>query len=132
MKKVPADGGAQAMPPHLPGKSGDDMAKALNKKESKRNKRKRRNGVFMITAVVLTLCFILTYNSFGMKASLKEKEAQIEELQAQVDEQQQRQEELVKESEYIKSDDYIEEVARDKLGLVHDNEIVFKKQDEKN
>ena len=84
----------------------------------------------MISAVVLVLCFILTYNSFGMKASLREKNEQIEELQAQVKEQEQIQENLVKESEYIKSDDYIEEIARDKLGLVHDNEIVFKKQDE--
>lgn len=106
------------------------MAKALHKKEIRNNRRRRRSGVFMITAVVLVLCFILTYNSFGMKASLREKNSQIEELQAQVDEQEQIKENLEKESEYIKSDDYVEEIARDKLGLVHDNEIVFKKQDE--
>ncbi len=106
------------------------MAKAFDKKRPKRSRRSRRNGVFMISAVVLVLCFILTYNSFGMKASLREKNEQIEELQAQVKEQEEIQENLVKESEYIKSDDYIEEIARDKLGLVHDNEIVFKKQDE--
>lgn len=105
------------------------MAKPLNKNKTKTNRQGRRTGVFMITGVVLILCFILTYNSFDMKASLREKSAEIEELQAQVDEQEQLQEELAKESEYINSDDYIEQIARDKLGLVNDNEIVFKKQD---
>lgn len=105
------------------------MTKPLNKNKMKNNRRERRTGVFMITGVVLILCFILTYNSFDMKASLREKSAEIEELQAQVDEQEQLKEELAKESEYINSDDYIEQIARDKLGLVNDNEIVFKKQD---
>lgn len=106
------------------------MAKALNKKESRGIRRRRRNGVFMITAVVLILCFVFTYNSFGMKEQLRQKGEQIEELEAQVAQQELIEENLVKESEYINSDDYIEEIARDKLGLVHDNEIVFKKQDE--
>ena len=112
------------------------MAKNVNKgsidkgKKKKAKRQSARSGVFMITAVVLVLCFVLTYNSIGMKASLREKDAQIEELQNQVDEQEQIKSDLEKESDYIKSDDYVEEIARDKLGLVHDNEIVFKKQDE--
>jgi cell division protein DivIC len=31
--------------------------------------------------------------------------------------------------EYMETDEYAEEVARDKLGLVKDNEIVFKEQE---
>ena len=94
----------------------------------KKVKKKRKNGVFMITAVVCVLCFIFIYNSFGMKAQIKNNAEVASDLQAQIDEQKQLKEDLVKESEYVQSDDYIEQIARDKLGLVHKNEIIFKKQ----
>ena len=33
-----------------------------------------------------------------------------------------------KEKEYMKTDEYVEEAAREKLGLVKDNEIVFQEE----
>ena len=37
--------------------------------------------------------------------------------------------EIEKEKEYMQSDEYIAQVAREKLGLVKDNEIVFEEED---
>ena len=49
-------------------------------------------------------------------------------LNQQISEQQQESEELVKESDYVKTEEYMEQVAREKLGLVKENEIIFQKE----
>ena len=111
------------------------MAKTLNhknieKNEKKARRRKPRSGMVMITGVVLVLCFLITYSSFGLKSQIRENAAVEADLEAQISEQEKVSQDLQRESEYIRSDDYIEELARERLGLVHDNEIVFQKQDE--
>nr|WP_242986873.1 septum formation initiator family protein [uncultured Blautia sp.] len=49
-------------------------------------------------------------------------------LQQQIEDEQNRTEEIDKLKKYMETDEYTEEVAREKLGLVKDNETVFKKQ----
>ncbi|MEJ8773845.1 septum formation initiator family protein [Blautia sp. HCN-1074] len=49
-------------------------------------------------------------------------------LQQQIEDEQNRTEEIDKLEKYMETDEYTEEVAREKLGLVKDNETVFKKQ----
>lgn len=49
-------------------------------------------------------------------------------LQQQIEDEQTRTEEIDKLKKYMETDEYAEEVAREKLGLVKDNETVFKKQ----
>lgn len=94
----------------------------------KKVKKRRKSGVYMITSVVFVLCFIFVYNSFDMKSQIRNNAEVEEDLRSQITQQEELKEELIKESEYVQSDDYIEEIARDKLGLVHKNEIIFKKQ----
>ena len=52
--------------------------------------------------------------------------AQEEELQAQLDEAEKRSEEIDSLKDYVGTDEYIEEIAKEKLGLVHENEILFR------
>lgn len=106
------------------------MARSEQKKSKTKRSKGSRSGIVMISGVVLIFCVILTYNSFGLRERIQENATVVRDLQSQIDEQEKTREELVQESEYINSDDYIEEIARDKLGLVHDNEIVFQKEDE--
>lgn len=56
---------------------------------------------------------------------LKAYSASIEELNNQIEEQNSLQEELTKQNEYKNSDEYIEKLAREKLGMVKSDEIVF-------
>ncbi|MCI7448630.1 MAG: septum formation initiator family protein [Blautia sp.] len=49
-------------------------------------------------------------------------------LEQQIEDEQNRTEEIDKLKKYMETDEYAEEVAREKLGLVKDNETVFKKQ----
>ena len=59
---------------------------------------------------------------------VKDLQAKITELQTQIDAEKERSEEINKLKKYVGTDEYIEEVAREKLGLVKENEILFRAQ----
>lgn len=56
---------------------------------------------------------------------------EIENVQSQIEDENQRTEDIKALQEYMKSDEYIEKEAKEKLGLVKDNEIIFKEKDSK-
>lgn len=105
------------------------MAQSSNRKKTKK-KRRTNNGAKLILVVVIVLCCVLMYSGIGMKEQIRQNAEVIADLNAQIEVQKQLTEDLEKQGEYINTDDYIEEIARDKLGLVYDNEIVFKRKQE--
>ena len=56
-------------------------------------------------------------------AQYKKQEA---ELEAQIKEEKKRAKEVEAYEAYVKTDDYVKEIAEEKLGLVDPNEIIFK------
>ena len=88
----------------------------------------RRSGMLLITAVGLILAIIFAFNSINMKRRIKANTETIQELEASKQEQEELKADIQKQSEYIGSDEYIEEMAHDN-GLVYDNEIIFRKED---
>ncbi|MFR8351805.1 MAG: FtsB family cell division protein [Blautia obeum] len=65
--------------------------------------------------------------SNDLKERLTGYDAKAATLQQQIEDEQTRTEEIDKLKKYMETDEYAEEVAREKLGLVKDNETVFKK-----
>lgn len=78
--------------------------------------------------LVLLLC-VLTVNAVTLQAKNKDYIRQEAELQAQIEEQKARAEEIKEYEQYVKTDEYIKEVAEEKLGLVDPDEIIFKAVD---
>lgn len=77
----------------------------------------------LLTVVVsIQITSLYAYN----KKQEKEKLA----LERQIEEERERYIELLQEREYMKSDAYIEELAREKFGLVKPGEIIFINEDE--
>lgn len=79
-----------------------------------------------ITCVLVMFIVGTSFNSYNLgqkRAALLEKEA---ELKAQIEEQENRKQELVELKKYTQTKKYAEEVAKDKLGLVYEDEIIFK------
>ncbi|MDO4519737.1 MAG: septum formation initiator family protein [Eubacteriales bacterium] len=78
-------------------------------------------------AVVVTILLIFLVNE---SRSLHDKmvlyEAKATTLAEQIEEEQNRTQEIEDLKKYMQTDEYVEEVARERLGLVKDNEIVFK------
>ena len=98
-----------------------------NSKKRKKKKKVGYNslGMIAIALVVLVLLGGLMLESNDLKERLTGYDAKAATLQQQIEDEQTRTEELKK---YMETDEYAEEVAREKLGLVKDNETVFKKQ----
>ncbi|MDD3173101.1 MAG: septum formation initiator family protein [Herbinix sp.] len=90
-----------------------------------RQRRKKRTGIGVIAFVVLILFGIVSYRRIGL-AEEKEKAAiTIERLNVQIQEQKEREIDIENLRKYTKTKQYIEDIAREKLGLVYEDEIIF-------
>ena len=81
--------------------------------------------MFGISLIVLVRLLYLMVPSRDLKESLAGYETRAEALSQQLEEEQARTEEIKELKEYMQTDEYAEQAAREKLGLVKDNEIIF-------
>lgn len=110
------------------------MSRTRRQRGADRSRRRKRNpglrhykrSILMICMVLMFLMGALGVSSLSLYAKDNEYKEQEEELQAQIEEEEQRSEEIDEFEEYVKTDDYIKELAEDKLGLVDPDEIIFK------
>ena len=109
------------------------MANKKSTGTQRRKSRKRSSGfgyhrrsAALITMILVLLGCVLTVNAVTLQAKNKSYKQQEAELKAQINEQKERAEEIKEYEEYVKTDEYIKEVAGEKLGLVDPNEIIFK------
>lgn len=100
-------------------------------KYGKRKKRKQnRLAMFAITLVVAALLGVLGLQTVRLKQRRDEYTARLEVIEKQMSEQQARAEELEAERLYVQTKEYIEKVARERLGLVNPDEIILKPEGE--
>lgn len=99
----------------------------------KRKRRRRRSsnfrGMCCISAVVLVLLAVLTVQSHTLKQKNSVYQKEIAQLEKQMEAEEARTEEIEELKEYMQSDEYAEQIAKDKLGLVYDDEIIFKPEE---
>lgn len=98
----------------------------MSRKVAFRGKRQNRLGMFLASVVVVMLLVVVSVNSVLLRQkqdTYREREAELDELIAA---EEQRTTELEELRKYTQTQAYIEEVAKEKLGLVKEGEIVFK------
>ena len=103
----------------------------MKKSKKKKNKKRIANnylGMAAIAIVVLLLLGGLTYQSQTLKSRIAVYDAKASALEDSIAGEQERTQEIDEQKEYMQTDEYIAEVARDKLGLVKGNEIVFEEE----
>ena len=95
---------------------------AANKRAGRRRRSKHRGSM-----KVMMCCM---FGFFTWQNTQKSKQyALIEQnLQKQIEDEEENQKAIEEKAAYQKTDAYIEDLAREKLGLVHENEIIFKKK----
>ena len=98
---------------------------ARRKKRTSRRKRISRFTVFGIIVLSVVICGTMAYKYSVLKTQEKEYSRQLAGLKKEKKEADKRAEELKEYEEYVKTDEYVEEVAREKLGLVYKDEIIF-------
>lgn len=92
----------------------------------RRPSRSNRRGMVAIAAVVMVLLVGLLVQSQKLSAQnvkYAEKKANLEQ---QIKDEEMRADDIENMKDYIDSPEYIEKIARDKLGLVYKDEILFK------
>lgn len=105
------------------------MNKIKQKRRSSRQRQRlksHKRSVLAIGIVLFLLVAMVSVNGMTLRAKEKAYAAQEQELRQQIEEEKARSEEIDDLEKYVGTDEYVEEVARDKLGLVHKNEIIFK------
>ncbi|MDO4621920.1 MAG: septum formation initiator family protein [Eubacteriales bacterium] len=90
--------------------------------------RQNRKTIIGIIMVVLVLMVVLVFSGLRLYQRIQDGNARIAELEKQTEEEQQRTEEIKELQAYMQSDEYKEQVAKDKLGLIKDGEIIFKEE----
>ena len=94
-----------------------------------RKKLKRRAGLKTIAVMVLIICGIVTYSRTKLDQEAVELAKQVESLNRQIDEEDARTAELEEQRTYVQTKKYIEDMAREKLGLVYPDEIIFEEEE---
>lgn len=84
--------------------------------------------IITISAVVIAFCIVVGAQMIKKYNTLKELQAQEKRLQTQYKKELQLSEELKDQEEYVKTDDYVEEMARN-LGLLYPNEVIYKPEE---
>ena len=93
-----------------------------------RKKHSNRLSMLLITAVVLMITIVVAVKCTELSRKVAEYEEREAQLMVQIEEQQARAEELVEYEKYTQTMKYIEDVAKSKLGLVYEGEIIFKEE----
>lgn len=95
----------------------------------RRRKNENRLGMTMAISAILMMVAVVGINSLSLKQKQEKYAAREQELLMQIAAEEARTEELKELETYTKTKKYAEEVAKDKLGLVYENEIIFQEND---
>lgn len=98
-------------------------------KKSKKKTNKNYLGMLVISMVALVLLGVFMVQAQTLERRLHVYNTKIEALEEQLKEEKQRAEDMEDVKAYMSTDEYVESVARDKLGLVKENEIVFREKE---
>lgn len=93
---------------------------------------KRKNGrgrAMGIGLIVIVFIAVMVVQIYRIKQKDNEYAAKEQELLREYQEETERASELEELETYMSSAEYIEDIAKSKLGLIYDNEIIFKERE---
>ena len=93
----------------------------------KKNK-DNRVAKLLIVLVVCAMFLVVSVSSINLHNKLVDLRAKEQDIQRQIDEEEARQLEIEEYEKYTHTMGYVEDVAKDRLGLVYEGEIVFKEE----
>lgn len=102
------------------------MARYGKKKKRKQN----RLAMLGITLVVLALLAVLGLQTVRLKQRRDEYADRLTSIEKQLSEQEERAADLEAERLYVQTRQYVEKVAKERLGLVNPDEIILKPQED--
>ena len=92
-------------------------------------RRKRRMEFKLVLAAVFCLLLVASFGKLRLQQKNDAYRQQQEELLAEISEEQERTKEIEELKRYVQTKKYVEEVAKERLGLVYEDEILFKAEE---
>lgn len=99
---------------------------AAGRRRRKNNNRAGKICISMIVIAFVTVMSVQIVKIYQKDQEYMEKQAQLE---AELSDEEERKAELTEYEAYTKSQQYVEDVAKSKLGMAYENEIIFKEED---
>lgn len=93
-----------------------------------RRNRKNKNGTGIIVFVVLCIFGIVAFGKVKLEDRKNDLDIEIKDLEVQIAKEEERAVDIRNLEAYVQTKKYIEEIAREKLGLVYEYEIIFKEE----
>ena len=97
---------------------------------SSRKKKRGNAGTVSIGIIVLAFLAIMSIQIVKLKQKVEVQNEQIEEWNEKLEAESERAEEIKQLEESMQDTQFIEDQAKSKLGLVYDNEIIFKEKED--
>ena len=85
--------------------------------------------MLLVTIVVVMIIVVVSIGSVQLKQKKAAQQQVIEDLNEQIANEEKRTEEIDEDRKYTQTKQYVEETAKEKLGLVYEGEIIFKEED---
>lgn len=105
----------------------NNVGRQSNKK--KNNKITTRMGMIIVIGCLALLAVVVIYKAQDLNSQKQNLQVQAAELQNQLEAAKQDYKKLEEREKYMKTDEYVEDVARSQLGLVYPDEIVVKPEE---
>lgn len=102
------------------------MGYRMARKIAYRKKRQNKVGMLLVTMVVLMMLVVVTIKSIELRGKKEAYELKEAALLEEIEAEKLRTEEIEEYGKYTQTKKYVEELAKDKLGLVYEGEIIFK------
>lgn len=94
-----------------------------------RRSSKKRGGTLSVAVIVVAFLIVMVFQIVQLKNKETAYAQQTAELNKQLKEEKERTDDINALADYMQSDQYIEDMAKSKLGLAYDNEIIFKEKE---
>ena len=94
----------------------------------KRRRFQNKAGIVWASVVVLILVTVVCIKSVGLMQKAHDYQEKENALTLQIEAEQERSEQIAEFEKYTPTRKYIEDTARDKLGLVYPGEIIFRNE----
>lgn len=101
---------------------------ARRRRVAYRKRQQNRFSMFLVTLVVVMILVLVWVRSVELHSKIDAKAAEVELLEEQIEAEQQRAIEIEALGKEVQTKGYIEDIAREKLGLVYEDEILFKQE----
>ena len=92
-------------------------------------KKQNKFSEMLVITVLIMMMAVVSYNKYELKQKQAAYDKKEEQLLAQLAAEEARSEEIEEYGKYTKTKAFAEEVAKEKLGLVNENEIIFKSEE---